>query len=85
GDGTIREILFLRSRKVSIVSERRRYPPYGLAGGSPGVRGRNLLIRSDGSRRELGGKAQLTVKRGDRIVIKTPGGGGYGKGSPPHR
>lgn len=85
GDGTIREILFLRSRKASIVSERRRYPPYGLAGGSPGVRGRNLLIRSDGSRRELGGKAQLTVKRGDRIVIKTPGGGGYGKGSPPHR
>ncbi|MEE9464711.1 MAG: hydantoinase B/oxoprolinase family protein, partial [Candidatus Neomarinimicrobiota bacterium] len=79
GDGVIREIRFLKPRKVSILSERRVYKPYGLAGGGSGNRGRNLLIRQDGSEEVLGGKVALVVEPGERIVIKTPGGGGYGR------
>lgn len=73
GDGVVRELLFLRDLQVSVLSERRIYAPFGLAGGEPGAVGRNLL---DGQ--NLGGKAQLSVKAGQRLRIETPGGGGYG-------
>ena len=73
GDGVVRELLFLRDLQVSVLSERRIYAPFGLAGGEPGAVGRNLL---DGQ--NLGGKAQLLVKAGQRLRIETPGGGGYG-------
>ncbi|MFB0516872.1 MAG: hydantoinase B/oxoprolinase family protein, partial [Candidatus Neomarinimicrobiota bacterium] len=79
GDGVVREIHFLESRKVSILSERRAYPPYGLAGGQPGVKGKNILVRSDGTREVLGGKVERVIQAGERIIIKTPGGGGFGK------
>ena len=80
GDGVIREIRFLEPRKVSILSERRVYPPYGMAGGRPGARGRNLLVRRNGQVGALPGKVELVVRPGEKIVIKTPGGGGYGAG-----
>jgi len=79
GDGTVREIRFLKPRLVSILSERRKYPPYGIAGGLPAVKGKNLLIKADGSCINLGGKAEVLVKKENRIIIKTPGGGGFGK------
>ena len=66
---------------VSILSERRAFQPYGLAGGEPGSRGLNLLtLVSDGTNREinLGGKNTVAVSSGDRLQILTPGGGGYG-------
>jgi N-methylhydantoinase B len=44
GDGIVREIEFLTDVRVSILSDRRRLQPYGLAGGSPGEAGRNELI-----------------------------------------
>jgi N-methylhydantoinase B len=44
GDGIIREIEFLTDVRASILSERRRFQPYGLAGGRPGEAGRNELI-----------------------------------------
>lgn len=73
GDGLVRELLFLQDLEVSILSERRVYAPFGLAGGGPGQKGRNLL---DGV--ELGGKAELRVKAGQRLRLETPGGGAYG-------
>ncbi len=79
GDGTIREFRFLEPRTVSILSERRKYPPYGMKGGKPGVKGKNILLKADGSRRLLGGKAEFVVGKNDRIIIKTPGGGGFGR------
>ncbi|MFQ6674211.1 MAG: hydantoinase B/oxoprolinase family protein, partial [Fidelibacterota bacterium] len=79
GDGAIRELRFLKQRRISILSERRRFSPYGMAGGEAGARGKNVLIMADGTRKNLGGKAELLVQKGDRIIIKTPGGGGFGK------
>lgn len=78
GDGIIREFEFLAPALVNILSERRSFSPYGLAGGLPGKRGINTLI-SRGKAKSLGGKASFRVNRGDRVVIETPGGGGYGK------
>lgn len=78
GDGLIREYTFLEPVSVTILSERRRYNPYGLFGGDPGKRGENILIRGK-EKIYLPGKINLFVKKGDRIIIKTPGGGGWGK------
>jgi N-methylhydantoinase B/oxoprolinase/acetone carboxylase alpha subunit len=63
---------------VNILSERRRYAPYGLAGGEPGKTGRNVLVR-DGRRLKLRGKVSFHAKTGDKVIVATPGGGGYGK------
>lgn len=78
GDGIVREFEFLAPAQVNILSERRKFPPYGLAGGTPGKRGSNILIQN-GKRTSLGGKASFLVRQGDIVVVKTPGGGGYGK------
>jgi 5-oxoprolinase (ATP-hydrolysing) len=63
---------------MSLLSDRRRFPPYGLAGGDSGAVGRAFLETADG-RTELAGKASLDVKAGDVIIIESPGGGGFGK------
>ncbi|QKX54695.1 uncharacterized protein TRUGW13939_01783 [Talaromyces rugulosus] len=83
GDGCIRDIELRRPLQVSILSERRVVAPYGMAGGEDGKRGVNLWIRkdpTDGSERviSVGGKSSMAMNTGDRIVIQTPGGGGYG-------
>jgi 5-oxoprolinase (ATP-hydrolysing) len=83
GDGCIRDIELTRPMQVSILSERRVIPPYGMAGGCPGERGVNLWIRKDpvtGASRtiSLGPRATTRMEPGDSIIIKTPGGGGYG-------
>ena len=78
GNGTIRKVTFLEKRKVSILSERRKYPPYGMAGGLPGKSGKNELIRTSGKLEPLAGKVERVVKSGETIIIETPGGGGYG-------
>jgi len=77
GDGIIREIECLSAATVSILSERRKFSPYGLQGGNPGKPGENLLIRQ-GRGEPLPGKVTFATARGDRISISTPGGGGYG-------
>jgi len=79
GDGIKREFEFLARARVNILSERRRFAPYGMAGGEPGKRGKNTLVRK-GRKVDLGGKASFQVKPGERIIVETPGGGGYGKG-----
>jgi 5-oxoprolinase (ATP-hydrolysing) len=79
GDGVIRELEFRRPLVVSILSERRSFQPYGLAGGKPGARGLNLLVFARGDRAvNLGSKNTVAVDRGDRLIIHTPGGGGFG-------
>jgi N-methylhydantoinase B len=78
GDGIIRELEFLAPAQVTLLSDRRRFPPYGLAGGKPGRCGRAVLF-SHGSWRELPGKFSLHVVAGDRLQIESPGGGGWGK------
>ncbi|KAI0015436.1 hydantoinase [Xylariomycetidae sp. FL0641] len=83
GDGCVRDIALRRPMQVSILSERRVVAPYGMAGGAPGARGVNLWIRrdpEDGFERtiSLGGRATTMMNAGDRVIIMTPGGGGYG-------
>jgi len=78
GNGLIREYTFLEACTVTILSERRKTSPYGLFGGEPGKKGENLLIREE-NKIFLPGKINLQVKKGDRIIIMTPGGGGWGK------
>lgn len=81
GDGVIREIEFLRPLSVSILSERRVFEPFGMHGGENGKRGKNYLIKNSQNQKRiisLGGKNTANVNSGDRIVILTPGGGGWG-------
>ncbi len=79
GNGLLRHIEFLEPMTAAILSGRRRIAPFGLAGGEAGARGRNRLLRADGSEELLGGSAELAVRAGDSLMIETPGGGGYGK------
>lgn len=79
GDGVVRELEPLRPLIMSILSERRVLQPYGLAGGEPGERGRNLLVRKDGILINMGGRCSGSLNVGERLRIETPGGGGYGK------
>jgi 5-oxoprolinase (ATP-hydrolysing) len=78
GDGVVRELELLEPMQAAILSNRRRVPPAGLAGGSPGACGRNYVLRVAGRREDLGATAETLLARGDRFVIETPGGGGYG-------
>ena len=78
GDGVVRRLLFTEALDASLISNRRRVPPFGLAGGAPGLAGRNLVIRADGTVEELAGIASVSLRPGDAIEIATPGGGGFG-------
>lgn len=78
GDGVIRDVEFRLPMSASILSERRSFAPYGMAGGSEGQRGRNTWVQTSGRKINIGGKNSVAVKAGDRVVIETPGGGGYG-------
>ncbi|RMG98756.1 MAG: hydantoinase B/oxoprolinase family protein [Chloroflexi bacterium] len=77
GDGLVRRIEFLCPATVTITSERRVRPPYGLQGGEPGMPGQNRLIQGD-TETVLPGKCSLQVAAGDILHIETPGGGGWG-------
>jgi 5-oxoprolinase (ATP-hydrolysing) len=83
GDGVRREIRFAEAMSLSILSQHRREGPYGLEGGEPGLPGGQRLVRADGSTEELGAIDGSEVKPGDRLVLETPGGGGYGRPTPP--
>jgi N-methylhydantoinase B len=78
GDGLVREIEVLCDCQATLLTERRETRPYGLAGGEPGSRGQNILIR-DGREIPLPGKGSIDLKKGDILSIRTPGGGGFGK------
>ncbi|BCD61050.1 MULTISPECIES: hydantoinase B/oxoprolinase family protein [unclassified Nitratiruptor] len=78
GDGVKRVYRFLEPVELSLLTERRAFAPYGLAGGQEGKRGENYLIRESRTY-TLGGKIHFFAKTGDRLIIQTPGGGGWGK------
>ncbi|MGW1395126.1 hydantoinase B/oxoprolinase family protein [Streptomyces nigra] len=82
GDGAVRRIRFLEPMTVSTLSQHRRVPPYGMAGGAPGALGGNRVEHADGTVTTLAGSDSADVGPGDVLVIETPGGGGYG---PPPR
>ena len=78
GDGIVREIEFLTDVRGSILSDRRRTQPYGLAGGKPGKAGENRLWIS-GRASTLPSKTSFEAPAGSVLRIETPGGGGWGR------
>lgn len=91
GEGVIRDIEFRIPVQVSILSERRVYRPYGMAGGEDAECGVNYWMRKvrkggkgndrdevETRRISLGGKNTASMVAGERIVVCTPGGGGWG-------
>lgn len=76
GNGIVREYEFLEPAQLSILTERRSFTPWGLQGGQAGAAGENLL-----NGEPLASKCSLAVKSGDRLLIRTPGGGGWGEPS----
>jgi N-methylhydantoinase B len=83
GEGLVREIEVLASSEATVIAERRRLAPWGVQGGGPGARGRNLIRRRDGRLQVMPGKFQAPLDPGDRLLVETPGGGGYGKSRRP--
>ncbi len=79
GDGAVRRVRFREAMTAAMLANRRRVPPFGLAGGENGAPGRNWVERTDGSRVELAATGKIDVEPGDVFVIETPGGGGYGR------
>jgi len=79
GDGIIRSLEALASCRFTILSERRKYAPYGLAGGTAGQKGENFLQTAQGQKRKLRGKDTVFLEPGDVVTVETPGGGGWGK------
>jgi N-methylhydantoinase B len=77
GDGIVRVIKLLSHAQVTLLTERRRTSPYGLFGGKPGEKGKNILVH-DGKEKQLPGKGSFLGEKGDILSIFTPGGGGYG-------
>jgi 5-oxoprolinase (ATP-hydrolysing) len=61
-----------------MLANRRRVPPFGLAGGSAGEPGRNWVERSTGGKETFGATFQVDMRSGDVFVVQTPGGGGFG-------
>jgi 5-oxoprolinase (ATP-hydrolysing) len=78
GDGVVRRIGFREPMTATLLSNRRRVPPFGLAGGGPGALGEARVERADGSVRALAATDLVEVAAGDSIIIETPGGGGWG-------
>ena len=79
GDGVTRAVTFLEPMRANILANRRRVPPHGLKGGADAQAGRNWVERTDGSVEMLTATASADVGPGDRFMIETPGGGGYGR------
>ena len=75
GDGNLRALRVLEPATLSLLADRRRHPPRGGAGGRPGTTGENLV-----NRERLPAKATRELKAGDRVEVRTPGGGGWGAG-----
>ncbi|MSP63599.1 MAG: hydantoinase B/oxoprolinase family protein [Myxococcales bacterium] len=81
GDGVVRTLEFLAAATVTLIGDRRRRPPYGLAGGGPGDPGIDTIERA-GRTVRLPSKVTFEAQPGDRLTIATPGGGGHGRTRP---
>ncbi len=79
GDGVERRLRFLEPMTAVMLANHRRVAPFGLDGGHPGATGDNWIERHDGRQEQFGATFSSAVESGDVIVIRTPGGGGFGK------
>ncbi len=81
GLGAVYEIELLEENAdVFLFGERGKFAPPGVAGGQPAARNR-FLYAENGVEREppqISKMVGLKLKRGERLRLETPGGGGYG-------
>jgi N-methylhydantoinase B len=80
GEGIVREIEVLTDCDVTLLADRRRTGPWGLAGGTGGSAGSASIARNNGAVEQMPGKFSSRLQKGERIRIETPGGGGWGRG-----
>jgi 5-oxoprolinase (ATP-hydrolysing) len=78
GDGVVRRVKFLAPMTAVMLANRRKVPPFGLAGGAAAAVGCNYVERADGTVERFGAKGTIEMRAGDVFVIETPGGGGFG-------
>ncbi len=78
GDGVVREMTFLDPVALSVLTQHRVEAPFGVEGGGAGRCGRQRVVRAGGEELELGSVDSCDVQPGDRLILETPGGGGYG-------
>jgi 5-oxoprolinase (ATP-hydrolysing) len=78
GDGGVRRVRFLETMTASILSNGRKFPAFGMAGGQPGQVGINRVVRGDGRVEELAHIGSAEMAPGDVFEVHTPGGGGFG-------
>jgi N-methylhydantoinase B len=79
GDGIIREIEVLTDCEVTVLADRRSRGPWGISGGADGSPGKTFITRSNGSVEPMPAKFSTRLRKGERITIETPGGGGWGR------
>ncbi|MDX1285460.1 MAG: hydantoinase B/oxoprolinase family protein, partial [Draconibacterium sp.] len=79
GDGIKRVLTFLEPVNLSVLTQRRNSGPYGLKGGKNGLPGQQKVIRKNGKEIKLNSIQNININAGDKFVIETPGGGGFGK------
>ncbi|MEX0945353.1 MAG: hydantoinase B/oxoprolinase family protein [Balneolaceae bacterium] len=79
GDGLIREMTFLEPVTLSVLTQHRITPPYGMKGGSKGLCGKQWIETKNGSKKKLNWIDGVELNEGDRFIIETPGGGGFGE------
>jgi 5-oxoprolinase (ATP-hydrolysing) len=82
GDGIVRQLLFKEAVSLSLLTQHRKCGPYGMSGGEDGSPGEQLLIKANGQRVPLGATVQESLDAGDRLLLNTPGGGGFGIAKP---
>ena len=79
GLGTVREYEILHGDvRFTHRGERHFIAPAGRAGGGDGAMARTVIHRADGGAEVVPSKIVTTLHAGDRVVMETAGGGGYG-------
>ena len=79
GDGIVLRLTFNEAMTVTVLTSHRVVPPHGVEGGAPGATGENAVQRANGEFERLEGNDQVELSPGDSFIMKTPGGGGFGK------
>jgi 5-oxoprolinase (ATP-hydrolysing) len=78
GDGVERRVRFLQPMTAVLLANHREVAPFGVAGGSAALPGKNWIERADGSIEHFGATHEAQMRSDDVFVIQTPGGGGFG-------
>lgn len=78
GCGLVRRFQFRQPMRAAILANRRKVPPFGLNGGGSGLPGMETVMPVAGDPFSLNGLGEVDLNPGDRLEIKTPGGGGFG-------